>query len=102
MAEQEFWKGKFVDRDWLKNLLRDGFRRCAKQDVEAVLGSLVNDVEEYIAGEVILNTVEAMKSISIEFQKAIDFQQTLADSIADHQVKRRSAQLGRQDPTSPP
>lgn len=102
MAEQEFWKGKFVDRDWLKNLIHDGFKRCAKQNVEAVVGSIVNDVEEYIAGEVILNTIEAMKSISVEFQKAIDFQQTLADGIAKHQIARRAAQIGRQEPTGPP
>lgn len=96
MADQEFWKGKFVSRDWLKSLIRDGFKRCAKQDVEAVLGSLTNDIEEYIAGEVILNTVEAMNSISVEFQKAIDFQKELADGISKHQISRRASQLGRE------
>lgn len=98
MVEQQFWKGKFVDREWLKTLLRDGFKRCAKQDLEAVIGSIVNDVEEYIAGEVILNTIVAMKSIGGEFQKAIDFQQELADGIAHHQVARRAAQLERDGP----
>jgi len=95
MAEQEFWKGKFVDREWLKSLLRDGFRRCAKQDIEAVIGSITNDIEEYVAGEVLLNTIEAMKSIATDFQKAIDFQKQVAEGISDHQVKRRASQIDR-------
>lgn len=99
MAEQEFWKGKLVDREWLKSLLRDGFKRCAKQDVEAVLGSLVNDIEEYVAGEVLLNTGEAIEMVIGELQKAKGFWKELADGIAKHQVERRAAQLDRQGPT---
>jgi hypothetical protein len=95
MAEQPLWKGKFVDREWLKSLLRDGFRRCAKQDVEAVLGSLVNDLEEYISGEVLLNTVEAIDSMVAEIQKSKELLKELSAGISDHQVKRRAAQLER-------
>lgn len=95
MAEQELWKGKFVDREWLKNLLRDGFKRCAKQDVEAVLGSLVNDIEEYVAGEVILNSGEAIDAIVSELQKSRQLWKEFADGIAAHQIARRAAQLGR-------
>lgn len=97
MTEQQFWKGKFVDREWLKTLLRDGFKRCAKQDVEAVLGSLVNDIEEYVAGEVLLNTGEAMGMVIGELQKSKDLWKTFADGIAKHQIERRSAQLNREE-----
>ena len=96
MADQPFWKGKFVDRDWLKNLLRDGFKRMAKQDLEAVLGSLVNDIEEYIAGEVILNTGDAIDAVITELGKTKDFWKQFADGIANHQVKRRASQLERE------
>jgi len=95
MADQQFWKGKFVDREWLKTLLRDGFKRCAKQDVEAVLGALVNDIEEYVAGEVLLNTGEALDMVVGELQKARGFWKEFADGISAHQVARRAAQLER-------
>jgi hypothetical protein len=95
MSDQPLWKGKFVDREWLKSLLRDGFRRCAKQDVEAVLGALVNDIEEYVAGEVLLNSGDAIDAIISELQKSKQMWKEFADGIAEHQVKRRAAQLGR-------
>lgn len=98
MAEQPFWKGKLVDREWLKGLLRDGFKRCAKQDVEAVIGSLVNDIEEYVAGEVLLNTGEAMDMVIGELQKAKGFWKEVADGIAAHQIARRAAQVDRESP----
>ncbi len=95
MGDQEFWKGKFVDREWLKSLLRDGFARCAKQDLEAVLGSLVNDIEEYVAGEVLLNTGEAVEAVIVELQKSKELWKQFADGISAHQIARRAAQLGR-------
>lgn len=101
MAEQEFWKGKFVDREWLKSLIRDGFARCAKQDLEAVLGSLVNDIEEYVAGEVMLNTDEALGTVISELQKSRELWKQFSDGISEHQIKRRAAQLGRKDASSP-
>jgi hypothetical protein len=100
MAEQPLWKGKFVDREWLKGLLRDGFRRCAKQDVETVLGALVNDIEEYVAGEVLLNTGEALDTVIGELQRAKGFWKEFADGIAEHQVSRRAAQMERGGPQS--
>ena len=98
MAEQPVWKGKFVDREWLKSLLRDGFKRCAKQDVEAVLGAMVNDIEEYVAGEVLLNSGEAIDMVIGELQKAKGFWKEFADGIAAHQVARRAAQMERETP----
>ena len=96
MVEQQFWKGKFVDREWLKALLRDGFKRCAKQDIEAVLGALVNDIEEYVAGEVLLNTGEAMDMVIGELQKSKDLWKQFAEGISAHQIARRAAQLERE------
>jgi hypothetical protein len=97
MSDQPLWKGKFVDREWLKSLLLDGFRRCAKQDVEAVIGSMVNDIEEYVCGEVLLNTGDALDAVIQELKKSKETWKEFADGIALHQVKRRAAQLGRDE-----
>ena len=99
MTEKPFWKGKFIDRKWMKEEAKNYLKACAKGDIEGETGKFVNRMEEYMAGEVLLNTSEMIKSITASFNEAADdFLKPLAEGISEKQIKRRAKQLGEEEP----
>lgn len=94
---KQLWKGAFVNRDWLKSLIRDGFKRCAKEKLEVVIGGMVNDIEQYVAGEVLLNTREVMQGIREQIDNASEFMEQYAEGIAEHQISRRAQLMEREE-----
>ncbi len=91
------WKGKLVDRDWLKERLRAGFKEMATGNLEEKLGALVNDLESYLAGELLLNTKEVMGGLVKELEGAMGFLEKFADGITERQIRRRAVSLTTED-----
>jgi len=88
------WKDKFVDREWLKATVKAAFVRCAKGRIDEEIGALVNDLERYVAGEVLLNSKEVIQGIRKELDDAAEFMTKIAEGIGEGQIKRRARQLG--------
>ena len=94
------WKGVLIDRDFLKDTIKARFKRMAKGNVDEEVGGLVNDLERYLASELLLNTREVMGGIIKELQGSMETLEELAKGIDEKIIQRRAQQLG-EDPEGP-
>ena len=97
------WKGKLIDRSYLKSEIKEAFTRIAKSgNTDAEIGRLVNTLERYLLGELLLNTREVMNGIKDTLEGSMEYLEDLAGGIADVQIRRRAEQLsGGEKPLGP-
>lgn len=84
-----FWKGKLVNRDWLKDVLEEAFRRAATGDFDEEMGRLVNELEIYIASQVLKNSREAVEMVRSDLDSALAGLKDLEKVVGREQIRRR-------------
>lgn len=93
MADKPTWRGVLIDRAFLKGTIKARFKRIAKGNVDEEIGGLVNDLERYLAGELLMNTREIIKGIRDELDGSLKFMEEYAEGIDETIIKRRAQQL---------
>lgn len=70
MSQKPWWKGSLVDREYLKELLEGGFRKCATGDFDTALGKLTSRIERYVALQVLHHSKMMIEEIQRSLEEA--------------------------------
>lgn len=88
------WKGQFVNREWLRHTLEQGFNRIAQGDFDEEMGKLINQIEIYVAGQALKSSREAMEMIQENVEGAIESLAEFEKAVGRDQLKRMGGIFG--------
>lgn len=88
--EAPMWKGTLISRTYVKDMIRAAFKRAAKGSFEEEVGALTNDLERYMAAELLLNTKEVMQGVVGQLTDATKFLEEMAEGIDEKIIQRRA------------
>lgn len=91
------YKGVLIDHDYVKDTTRAAFMQAAKGKVDEVLGKFVNDLERYMAAELLLNTREVIKGVRDQLDNSLKFLEEFAGGIDEKILQRRAEALARKE-----
>ena len=90
MTLKPWWKGEFVNRKLLKEMLESGFDRMATEEFDVALGQVASDVEHYVATQVMTNTKEALSMVLEEVKSALASIEEFEKQMLRERVKLES------------